>query len=244
MHETNCFMTLTYNEENLPENGSISKREIQLFFKKLRRKIGKKIRYFACGEYGEEKKRPHYHAIIFGYDFPDKKLFFKKNGNLVFRSKILESVWTKGYSTIGEATFQSAGYVARYVMKKRKGDMADEENKKHYQVTDKETGETNWLEPEFCLMSRKPGIGRKWLEKFHGDTDKDFITIKGQKMTLPKYYDEVLAEEYGQDMKERKWKRIEKINQSDNTPERLEAKEKVKEAQVQNLYRSFEENTK
>lgn len=242
LHENNSFITLTYSNENLPEDMSIRKREVQTFIKRLRKKIGIKIRYFACGEYGEMNNRPHYHAIIFGYDFPDKKLWSKKNGNLLYRSELLEKVWTKGHSIIGEVTFESAAYVARYVMKKRKGDDAEE----YYKLLDKETGEIHQIEPEFCLMSRgrKPdgGIGKRWLDKFKTDTDKDFITLNGKKMKLPRYYDNVIEAENEIEMMERKKKRRIEANRrkEDNTYERLKVKEKVKEAQLNNLKRGYE----
>ena len=69
------FLTLTYNDDNLPPNGSLVKADLQKFFKRLRKRLdvdGRKIRYFACGEYGEQTQRPHYHAIIFGLSLRDE----------------------------------------------------------------------------------------------------------------------------------------------------------------------------
>jgi hypothetical protein len=241
-HETNSFITLTYAPEHLPGDHSIHKEEMQKFFKRLRKEIGIRIRYFACGEYGGKKNRPHYHAIIFGYDFPDKYLHTKtKRGDLLYRSSTLEKVWTKGHSLIGNVTFESAAYVARYVTKKFKGD--EEEAAEYYKIVDPETGEIHQLEPEFCLMSRRPGLGKEWLEKYKGDTDKDFITVRGKKMKLPKYYDSQLEMEDELAMMERKGKRRAqaKKNAHDNTDARLKVKETVKLAQIGTLTRDLEE---
>ena len=91
MHEGNSFITLTYAPEHLHEDYSVHKKELQKFFKRLRKNTGIKLRYFACGEYGDENRRPHYHAIIFGYDFPDKQLYTKtRTGDLLYRSPLLE----------------------------------------------------------------------------------------------------------------------------------------------------------
>jgi hypothetical protein len=248
MHTSNSFVTLTYAPEHLPSNHSIAKREIQNFFKRLRKRTGIKLRYFACGEYGEKNNRPHYHAIIFGYDFPDKYLHTKNNGQLLFRSPTLEKTWKLGHSLIGDVTFESAAYVARYVMKKRKGDMdtvdpkTGKTNREHYMIADKTTGEIHELEPEFCLMSRNPGLGKTWLEKYHSDTDKDFITVNRIKMKLPKFYDNILAMEDEVEMLARKNKRKAKIlnNQEEYTRERLDSKAKIQDFKIQKLIRPIE----
>ena len=262
MHEHNSFITLTYNERNLPDDKSIHKEEIQAFFKRFRKHLTNEhgsekdpekpgrfrprvpIRYFACGEYGEEKGRPHYHAIIFGYSFPDRYLYTVRNGNPLYRSPELESLWNKGHSLIGECTFESAAYVARYVTKKWKKHHEEEEETEidmERVHINRETGEITEVEPEFCLMSRNPGIGATWLKKFKSDTDKDFITINGTVMSLPKYYDMLLEREDPKAMMRRKGKRIANFNEEENTFERLVTREKVKIAQVGLLKRDLEE---
>lgn len=194
LHEHNSFITLTYNNQHLPKDKSVHKRELQLFFKRLRKHIHpQEVRYYACGEYGTKLGRPHYHACLFGYDFPDKTIlkparlrisqnhFKAPNDFTLYTSKTLEKLWGKGFVTIGEVTFESAGYVARYIMKKWKG--KKEEISKYY--GDKA--------PEFALMSRRPGIGKEWFEKFINDCyPKDFTTINGKKVKPPKYYDYLL----------------------------------------------------
>ena len=248
LHEDNSFITLTYSPENLPYDQSIHKNELQKFFKRLRKNTNSKLRYFACGEYGEKNNRPHYHAIIFGYNFPDKYIHTKSNNHVLYRSPTLEKAWKNGHSLIGEVTFESAAYVARYVMKKRKGDdetidpITGKTNKEYYQICDKETGEIHQQNSEFCIMSRKPGLGADWLQHYKSDTDKDYITLRGVKMKLPKFYDSILAMEDELAMLKRKGKRKRKAleQNKDNTFERLAVKKHVKQVQIKQLIRPIE----
>ena len=193
MHEAsltpnnNCFITLTYNEKNLPQNNSLEKKAFPKFIRSLRQKNkGTKIRYYACGEYGDNFGRPHYHAILFNY-FPTDTIPLKKD---LYTSKSISDAWQdKGHASVGMVTFQSAAYVSNYVQKKING-----KNKlEHY--TNIETGE--WREPEFSLMSRKPGIGKKWFDKYYNDIyqiGKDGLHMNGKFMKPPKYYDLQYAE--------------------------------------------------
>lgn len=185
MHENNCFITLTFSPEALKARGtqSLRKRDFQLFMKRLRRRFGKGIRYMHCGEYGEKLGRPHYHACIFGFDFPDKVPW---RGNL-FRSVELERLWPWGYSSIGRVTFESAAYVARYVVKKRYGKDAG----RFYVKVDADTGLTEQVDPEYATMSRRPAIGRTWIEKYYRDVyPKGYFTVSGRPSKPPRYYDQ------------------------------------------------------
>lgn len=266
MFTSNCFITLTFNEDSLPLDGSIRKEHLQKFFKRLRKRLSSKgiqIRHFACGEYGERNQRPHYHALIFGYDFPDKKPHTKTPaGHIVYKSAELAKVWPYGYNLIGDVTFESAAYVARYVMKKRKGkpDEIDPKtgltNEEHYLSMDEETGELINLEPEFCLMSRgssknedvrfQKGIGYSFYQKYKGDikNEKDFLTIRGAKYKIPKYYDNIVEHEDLENLEMRKKKRRKaaKQQESDNISERLAVKEIVKKEQFKQLKRGYEED--
>lgn len=202
LHKQNCFITLTYNQENHPKSGSIDVREFQLFMKSFRNMVYKnyleelkvnpdaihnKLRYFHCGEYGDQFGRPYYHACIFNYDFPDKVLIDDTEGKCRYTSKILDNLWNKGTTEIGEVTFASAAYVARYIMKKVNGEQAED----HYNQIDKKTGELqSYKNPEYITMSRRPGIGKDWLEKYLTDVyPHDHVIINGKETKPPKFYD-------------------------------------------------------
>lgn len=214
-HEHNSFITLTYNDDHLPESremindltGEISespfrtlqKRDFQLFMKRLRKRLEPlKIRYFACGEYGSKTFRPHYHAIIFGYDFPDKKLL-KTNfrGDKYYVSDFLSSCWSDnddkpiGNVLVTDISFDTCAYVARYCLKKQDNDLS-----LFYDIYN--------LDKEFTLMSRKPGIGRLYYDdnkrKIYEDGRIILSDYKGARfLRTPKYYDKLYDIDYPSD---------------------------------------------
>jgi len=198
MHKANSFLTLTYDDEHVPPGGTLVKEHLQNFMKRFRTEIWpEQIRFFGCGEYGEKLSRPHYHLLVFGHDFPDKLLHTrnKKSGQYLYRSATLEKLWPSGFSTIGLFDLASAKYVAAYTAKKITGSAAEA----HYK------GKL----PEFALMSRNPGIGRAWLEKYESDVyPKDFFTIKGVKYRPPRYYDKCLEKKNPKRFMRTKRKRI------------------------------------
>lgn len=245
LHDDNCFVTLTFDPESLAarENPwSLRKKDFQDFMKRLRKHFaGKKVRFFHCGEYGERYGRPHYHAILFGLDFDDKELINVINGHRLYRSPTLEKLWPHGFSSIGSVTFESAAYVARYVMKKVTGDEADD----HYGYVDKSTGEWITIEPEYTTMSRRPGIASGWFDQFHGDVyPSDFITVRGRKMKAPKYYDRLLEQTRPYEMEDIKAARVEAAKQhgENNTRERLAVRERVQELKLQQLPRNLDKD--
>lgn len=201
------FITLTYDEKNLPFAGSLVPEDMQKFVKKLRehlwRKFRRKIRYYYSGEYGSRCpkheiadcpqcgsiQRPHYHAIILGFDFGyDKEYVGDREGLLVYRSEFLDKLWKKGFHEIGSATFESAAYCARYVMKKQLG--PDYEG--HYTRYDPWTDAWYEVEPEFARMSRNPGIGKEWFDDYVDDvfpSDEMSIPGRGVGGKPAKYYD-------------------------------------------------------
>lgn len=245
-HDRKAFITLTYSPEHLPSDRSLNKRHFQLFVKRLRKQTNKKLRFFACGEYGEKLSRPHYHAIIYGWDFPDRELFFTSNGVTVYRSAQLDRIWGKGHCSLGEVTFESAGYVARYCTKKITGDKAAE----HYFTVD-EYGEIHEnLQPEFSLMSLKPGIGRQFADEYLDDmypSDELVIMRKGKPVVMkpPRYYDsiyEALEPEFFAELKYER-RASHKGKELENMGSRLRTKHRVKLLQTKKLTRGYENET-
>lgn len=190
MHDENTFITLTYNKDHLPKNQSLDHSDFQKFIRSLRQKTGKKISYYMCGEYGENFGRPHFHALIFGYKFPDEKLWTIRQKNPVHRSALLEKLWQKGFSETGTVTFQSAAYVARYIIKKQSKDVA----RSQLAIVDPDTGEMYERRQEYTKMSLKPAIGLSFYIKNKTDIfplDK-IILSEGKEYSVPKYYRELL----------------------------------------------------
>lgn len=191
MHSESCFLTLTFAPEHLPADGCVSKRDIQLFMKRLRKFVSPvRVRYLACGEYGSKHLRPHYHLVIFGYNFPDRYLFQynKRTHSKYYRSSSLEKLWPFGHCIIGNVSFESCSYVARYTLKKGFG------------ASVKENAKNSGLTPEFVVMSNRPGIGATWYEKFKSDvfpSDKmPVLTRKGIIHIKPaRYYEKLLERE-------------------------------------------------
>uniref|UniRef100_UPI004048094F rolling circle replication-associated protein n=1 Tax=Shewanella sp. TaxID=50422 RepID=UPI004048094F len=243
MHQANSFVTLTYDEKNLPSDGSLNKAHFQKFMKRLRKTAEpNKIRYFHCGEYGETLNRPHYHACLFGIDFSDRIPFSTRNDVITYTSPTLEKIWGKGFATCGELNYQTAAYTARYIMKKVTGLRAEE----HYQKIDTRTGEIYQLQPEYITMSlgrkRGQGIGGSFYEKYQTDffpADECPIPGKGVYKSVPNYYERLLQEN-DPDTHAKIKRRREKFRESrkdEYTGHRLDAKEKVKHAQLQQLKR-------
>lgn len=241
MYEENSFITLTYAPEHLPERGQLQYSDFQLFFKRFRRRVSPiKPRFYMCGEYGDRDGRPHFHACIFGFSFREDRKLWKKTGagSLIYRSALLEALWPFGHSSVGDLTLQSAGYVARYCMKKVNGARAAE----HYLRVDPDTGELYSMVPEFTHMSLKPGIGASWLSTFLSDVfPHDFCVVDGKMVRVPKYYDRRLEELDPILLEGLKFDREVKAAAFafDNTPERLVVKEVVAEAALSRLRRSI-----
>jgi len=176
--DKNCFITLTYSDEFLPANGSVDYNAPVLFMKRLRERFGSGIRSFGCAEYGEKFSRPHYHLCLFNFDFPDKRhTSTASSGFRIYESEILSDLWKFGRHSIGDLTFESAAYTARYVCKKITGDIASS----HY-------GER--LPEKTVCVSRRPGLGKLWFDEFRTDvTNFDEVIFDGVSMRPPKYYD-------------------------------------------------------
>lgn len=199
MHAKSSFVTLTFNDACLPRYGQLLKRPLQLFFMRLRKAYGP-FRYVACGEYGEMRRRPHYHVALFGIDFQDDRIPTGRGvqGDPLFVSPRLTAIWKNGdllQQTIGELTFESAAYIGRYLTKRVSGVGASPLPL----AVDPETGECVMPNPEFLLVSkgrkRGDGIGGSWFRKFgavdvlpHGRV----ITSQGTPAPVPRYYKELI----------------------------------------------------
>lgn len=174
MHENNCFITLTYSDEHLPPNGKLLHSDFQSFMNKIRKRFGEGISFFMCGEYGEQTHRPHYHACLFGVDFSDKE-YVRENehGDQIWSSETLTTLWGLGHTELGSVTQKSAGYVARYIIKKQ-----------------------STKDDSYQKMSRKNTVGKRFIEKWYKDV---FVHAKGciilsdgTKTKVPRYYEKWL----------------------------------------------------
>lgn len=170
------FLTLTYDDGRLPPGGSLRPEDMVLFLKRLRKSIDVRVRYFQAGEYGDRTERPHHHMLLFGYDFPDRMHFKGDGDSSLSTSSRLESLWGHGFCSIGRATFDSAGYIARYSLKKL------------------EVNPLYWVDSgrvsPYLTMSRRPGIGANWWLQYASDWyAQDAVVVNGVKCRPPKYYD-------------------------------------------------------
>nr|UXQ88015.1 MAG: replication initiation protein [Microvirus sp.] len=231
MHQENCFITLTYNEENVPHDGSLIPHHFQNFMKRLRKKHEHQIKYYMCGEYGPSVgARPHYHALLFNHDFYDGTLYSDTEGILTYDSPALEAIWGKGFVTVGELTIESAAYVARYCLKKINGEKANA----HYESVCPTTGEIRQLQPEYSNMSRggsrkgSSGLSSAWYDQFNQDIFPYDTTIhKGHRVPTPRYYDNLLrsSDQATYDLVKSSRKNRALKHAKDNTPDRLRQRE-------------------
>lgn len=229
------FVTLTLSDDNLEFSeltgaATLVKSHLQKFFKRLR-KAGYAIRYYAVGEYGEQTGRPHYHAIIFGLDFSDRRLYGKSNGLNLYTSATLDRIWSLGQCFIGDITFESCAYCARYVLKKLTGNMAG-----LYAYED--------ILPEFALMSRRPGIGSSFYDRFSTDIfPADICVIRGNVViSPPRYYSNKfsLSDPVSFSVIKSLRESRSALSIDNSTSDRLAVRHAVKMAQLTNLLRQFQ----
>lgn len=235
LYDDNCFITLTYDNENVPEDFSVKLHHWQLFMKRLRKSLPQRIRFFACGEYGDENLRPHYHAIIFNHDFKDKKLHsYNKQKQPIYTSENLLSIWQMGHVTTQDVTFKSCSYVARYVTKKINGPSGPD----HYSRVSPVDGKLYNVKPEFAVMSRRPGIGARYVEQFKSDFyPSGYLIVDGRKHSPPQYYINQLSEEEKESLKRGRNHRS--IYDPENTMERKLSRSAVLAARVSQLKRKL-----
>lgn len=208
----NCFITLTYNDDQIPDHGSLDYSHLQKFWKRLRKQIGE-LRYYAVGEYGDKTLRPHYHACIFGHAFIEDRIITKQKPHLLWTSPMLNQIWGHGNVQVGALNFQTARYTASYVTKKLR-------SKQRYVRIDETTGELIPVTQPRAFMSRN--IGKEWWITYgHQLKDHDRIIINGQKQKPPKAYDKWLAERDPVKLEQIKQRR--KENATKTTPEQNRA---------------------
>lgn len=231
MHKYNCFLTLTIDDEHLPDDNSLDIKHWQLFAKRLRHKAGP-FRHFYSGEYGTKYDRPHYHACIFGLDMrrgEDADFFPNGAGDSpLWRSKTLDEIWGMGHVAIGELEYGSAQYTAKYLVKSE----GKVEDQKRYQGR----------KPEYISMSRNPGIGAKWIEKFKTDAfGGGFLAFDGKRHAVPKFYERVLTDLELRAWREKNAKLMDKFIASGETSwQRRDVKEMLLRIEHQNRSRAKE----
>ena len=184
MHDRSCMLTLTYNEASLPPFGELRHSHFQSFMKRYRKAVWKKyrvrVKFFMCGEYGSNDQRPHYHALVFGFDHPEKYHWRRtKKGHAQYRDELLDKAWDYGHAEIGTCTWASAQYIAGYIWKKQKAD-----DKSYLREDDK--GNQKIVKQEYIKASN--GIGKSWYHSFKRDCVKGYVTMEGRKFPVPRYY--------------------------------------------------------
>lgn len=219
-HQDNIFLTLTYDDKSLPAKGSLDgpipaskpgakPGAFATFLKRLRKEVSPaRVRYFHVGEYGTINNRPHYHALLFGYRPEDASLLSMRGEHHVFTSETLRALWPQGLHEFGEVTYASAGYCAGYMKRKMTGSWA----KQKY-------GER---EPEYGTMSRNPGIGAKWIDKFQCEVyPADGVVVRGAIVKPPRYYDLRTASSHPVEVECARFRRHAKRQRENESPERL-----------------------
>lgn len=233
LHTDSCFVTLTYSDDNLPRGNTLVLEHLQLFMKRLRKHVWKTqngktgLRFFACGEYGSKTNRPHYHLLLLDTDFTDKRLVKSGAAYNLYDSPVLSKLWPYGHHALGDVTFDSAAYVARYCLKK---------NQNGHTVTDGRL-------PEFVTMSRNPGLGAGYFDKYKDELlSHDTIIVNGVNAALPRFYDgkiETILSEKTQTGLYTPWekrklgrRRKHPLNKADQTQRRLRDREVVLQAKL------------
>lgn len=229
--KANSFLTLTYDDDQLPMDNNLVPDHLRDFWKRLRRRFSgvelspdgsHPIRYFACGEYGDRTARPHYHVLVYNFVFPDARKF----GQDTQISDVLSELWPYGNHSIGTVTPRSAAYVARYCVKKthRSSDWVDPL-----------TGEVTDRVPEFSRMSLKPAIGHWWFERYKRDIYRGYQIVDGRKVRLPRYYAERLKyayEDFEREQSERREVWLLDQDPNERSEQRLDDKEVVARAKA------------
>lgn len=225
LYDNNIFVTLTYDPEHLPKNGSLNYKHPTDFMKRLREKYGPGIRSLGCAEYGTKGGRPHYHILIFNHDFPDKvKDGHPKRGNQHYMSQSLTELWGMGRANYGTVSWKSASYISKYISIREKD--PQKVCKKYgcncgFNKSRKEKCKKQFTKlPEKAICrSMRPGLGKPWFDKYKSDvypSDQVVVLVKDQSKILrpPMYYDRMYQksnpEEFAKIQLDRRQKAMEK----------------------------------
>lgn len=239
-HEASCwdhnvFLTLTYDDKHLDWKGSLDPTHPRLFLRYLRRHLSgvesapgserKPIRFFGCGEYGSQRKRAHYHLLLFNVRLPDRESY----GQRTYTSGLVSRLWKYGSHLCGDVTGASAAYVAGYTLKK----VQAIDRERQYGVVHPETGEWHEREREFTMCSNKPGIGQYWYDKYKADLRHGYCVSDGAQTSIPRFYQKKLSDDDPRMFEEMQWNKqqaLQRFNPGDRTPERLAVRGVVAEA--------------
>lgn len=232
MHDASQVLTLTYADEHVPLHGSVCWSDVQKFLKRYRKWLSSEgepsISYRGCSEYGERTYRPHYHVVIFGHLFSDRRLIGKAgDGSGQFSSAKADELWGLGHVRIGEFSAASAGYIASYLVKAAPSEL----ERRGFCKLDPETGEIVQLERPRSYGSCRPAIGKRWWERF-GATDvapHDHCILNAKPVKVPRYYDKLLGREDEALFDQRKFERERRGRErfAESLPQRLEVREHV-----------------
>lgn len=229
----NAFLTLTYNDENLPWHGSLCRKTPRDFIRYLRRNLDgveaapdgsgrRPIRFFGCGEYGSQRGRAHYHFLLFNVRFEDAE----SSGRDLYTSRLVSQLWPYGSHQIGSFSAASASYVAGYASKK----VSAWARAHAYDVVDPATGEVFSRVPEFAMMSLKPPIGKYWYDRFKTDLKQGFVVLDGQRLPVPRLYADKLKSDAPEVHEEMEWQRLQearKYSPADRSEARLAVRENI-----------------
>lgn len=228
MPQRSSFLTLTYSDDELPEDQGLDVTHWQKFAKRVRKALGP-FRFIHCGEYGGQTHRPHYHALVFGQDFAEDRVHWKGSGaHRLHVSPRLDELWSHGQVLIGDVSWTTASYVAGYVLDKITGPDAA------YVKVDERTGECWEVRPPYVTMSRRPGLGRRWIDTYEADVyPSDEVVIEGKKYRPPQFYDDVVGEKDPVFMEAVKARRRARVDRENATPERLQTREDIMLARLE-----------